>query len=243
MTIRLHISGIPSFLAGSDQLGLDFGDKAGGVNLWNWEDPNTSDPNNYGIVNAGLYDGDDNTIEYAAYSTVGDTISQVALGRRAFKDIEYLFKARVSGENAVGNVVGVKVYRVDPEAPYGNEVEIADLSTTIDENGKWYELSELYYSDVIDDNQRYKVVCYVEEGTGQPYGEAFAYFDYVRIDPNDFLTCDARLEYNFGSSGLARDFNNDCRVDLDDYVVIAENWQMTSPPEPMIKAVRAADEF
>jgi Concanavalin A-like lectin/glucanases superfamily len=229
----------PSFIVryNNDQVVLDYDEKAPGEMSWNWQMEGTlSDPNVYGLVNAGLWDGDESVIEYAGYCTVGDNISQVALGRIAFEDIKYEFKARVGGENAIGNVVGVKFYRVDLESPYGNEVLVSDLNTTIAANDTWYELSGFYNSVAADDNHRFKAVCYIEQGTGPGRGDTFGYFDYVRIDPNEFLSCEAMVAYNFGESGLSRDLNNDCRVDLVDFSIVAGEWLAAAPPEPSINA-------
>ncbi len=233
----------PSFIIryNNGQVVLDFDEKAQGKSSWNWQvneqitDPNNNDPNFWGLANAGLWDGDATNIEYAGYCTIDDTISQVALGRRAFADIQYELKARIGGENAIGNIVGVKFYRVDLESPYGNEVLIADLQKNITANKTWFDVSTLYTSTATDHNQRFKAVCYVQQGTGPGRGESFGYFDFVRIDPVAFMTCQARIDYNFGNSGLTGDLNNDCQVELNDYTLLSEQWQTIFPPEPDIK--------
>ncbi|HBG27964.1 MAG: hypothetical protein A2Y10_03010 [Planctomycetes bacterium GWF2_41_51] len=226
----------PSFIIryNNGQIVLDFGDKAAGEDSWNWEMEGILDnANYYGLVNAGLWDGNPTTIEYAEYCTVGDQIAQVALGRRAYKDIVYDFTARVGGENAIGNKVGVKFYRVDADN-YEDMTLIADISQTITANETWYDLSTTYTSVQADDANRFKVVCYIEQQSGNPRGTAFAYFDKVRIDVNEFLTCDALASYNGGTIG--GDINKDCVVNFRDFADFANEWSADIGVEPAINA-------
>lgn len=226
----------PSFIIryNNGQIVLDFDEKAPGQDSWNWTMEGILDNTNYyGLVNAGLWDANPTTVEYAEYCTVGDQIAQVALGRLAHKDIVYDFTARLGGENAVGNKVGVKFYRVDADN-FEDMTLIADINQTITANQTWYDLHTTYTAVQADDSNRFKVVGYIQQAGGNPRGTAFAYFDKIRIDVNEFLTCDAMAAYNFGNT-IQGDINKDCVVDFEDYTSFAQQWAADIGVEPALK--------
>lgn len=229
------------------------GDSDGvGIPSFNWKVGETfDDPNYWGLVNASDLDGDSNSIEYAAYITVDSNIVQPKVGefaehKRIRKDTEYDFKVRFAGEDAVGNIVGVKIYAAEVSNP-NNVTLLADLNQTIGANGTWYEKSAVFTADEVnypDTNQTFMAECYVLEGTGNPRGTAFGWFDYVRVDVNAVFTCDAYSYYknlnvwgdNNEPNKLPYDFVQDCRMDLQDYSAFAENWFSGNNPEPSVEA-------
>lgn len=225
----------PSFIARRDQIYLDFGEKrigGTGVPSFNWQMQGTlDDPNYYGLVNAGLLDGDASTIEYAAYTTVGDNITQVCVWKPIHAGIKYDFRARFAGENAVNNVIGVKLYAVDVN-DYNDATLLQTLSKTITANATWYDVNTVLTADA-NNFDRFKVVCYIEQGTGNPRGTAFAWFDKVRIDVNEILTCEAL--HNYGGA-YAYDWVEDCRVNFKDLAYLAEDYGFGNNPEPAVSA-------
>lgn len=214
----------PSFIIRYEngEVPLVFGEKSYGHGSWNWSmEGNLGDPNYYGLVNAGLWDGT-NSIEYAGYCTLEDQITQISSWKPIHNGIKYDFTARVGGEDAVGNIVGVKFYQAEA-ADTNNLTLLADLNQTIAANEQWYELSGTFTADANHHLDKFKVVCYVDQGSGNGRGTAFGYFDYVRIDVNEIQTCQARIDY-YGSSGLTGDVIADCKIDFFDYASIAEDW-------------------
>jgi hypothetical protein len=231
----------PSFIAQKDTIVLNPGSKAQGVipgvPSWNWcVEGDTSNLAYFGLVNAAAIDGDPTSYEYAAYTTVGTNVYQKILWKKIHKDHKYDFRVRFAGENAVGNIVGVKFYAVDPnrEDDDPNKVLLVNMSQTITANAQWVQLSTTYTatSDPTIDNKRFKVVCYVEQGSGGARGTAFGWFDYVRIDVNDLLTCGAIYEYHGNDPCLPYDINRDCRMDFVDFAAFADTWMTDIDPEP-----------
>ncbi len=184
----------------------------------------------HGIVNAGLWDGDNTSIEYAGFCTVGDQITQTVIRRTINEGIGYRFVARVGGVDAIGNIIGVKYYAVDESE---NLTLLQDLNTTITANETWNDLEWSYTPSAAHDGQSFKLVCYVEQNIGNGRGTAFAYFDFARINAESFADCDAWKDYNDGYSGLTNDFNQDCIVNLPDYQTVGQDWGMSNSPEPM----------
>lgn len=232
----------PSFIAQKDNIVLDVGEKRQGVipgiPSWNWTvEGDTSNLSYFGLVNAGALDGEPTSAEYAAYTTVGTTVAQRILWKRIHKDHKYDFRVRFAGENAVGNVVGVKFYAVDPNntGDDPNKVLLADLSQTITTNAQWITLNTTYTAttDPTIDNKRFKVICYVDQASGGARGTAFGWFDYVRIDINDLLTCGAVYEYYGYDPNLPYDITRDCKINFEDFTVFADSWMDNINPEPM----------
>jgi len=201
------------------------------VPSYNWKmEGNLGDPNWFGLVNAGALDGNTTSVEYAAYTTVGDQITQVSVWRPIYKDIKYDFKARIAGENAVGNVIGVRFYAVDAN-DYNNMTLLANISKTITANATWYDVNTTFTAGASYDQKRFKAVCYVEQGSGNGRGSAFGWFDYVRIDVNAFLTCQALRAYGVA---LPYDFDGDCHIKFDDFAAFAKDWGMNNDIEPNV---------
>lgn len=231
----------PSFIAQKDNIVLDVGAKRQGaipgIPSWNWTvEGDTSVLSYFGLVNAGALDGEPTSAEYAAYTTVGTDITQRILWKRIHKDHKYDFKVRFAGENAVGNIVGVKFYAVDANntGDDPNKVLLANLSQTITTNAQWITLNTTYTAtaDPTIDNKRFKVVCYVEQGSGGARGSAFGWFDYVRIDVNDLLTCGAIYEYYGSNPDLPYDITRDCKMNFEDFAAFADTWMNSINPEP-----------
>ena len=228
-----------TFIAQRNTIILDFGQKrTGGTGIpsWNWEmEGNLSDPNYYGLVNAGLWDGDPTTAEYAAYTTVGDTIVQPKAGDyglhwKMHKDTKYDLRARFGGENAINNVVGVKFYAVDSNDP-NNKTLLANLNRTIAVNSTWYDVNTTFTADANYEGKEFRVECYINQGSGNPRGTAFGWFDYVRVDANEFYTCQALRAYGVA---LPYDFDGDCHIRFDDFATFASDWAMSNDIEPNI---------
>ncbi len=228
----------PSFIVRykNGQVVLDFDEKStdGDTQFsFNWNVEGVKDDSSYyGLVNAGDWDGDTTNIEYAGFTTVGDQLTQVSGWKPIHENVVYDFTARFGGEDAVGNIVGVKIFSIDASDP--NVVTLlADLNETITTNETWIDKTLQYTADADDHLDSFKVVCYIEQGSGNPRGTAFGYFDFVRIDAVDFLTCQALVDYNYGQSLLTGDFLIDCKVNNKDFVYIADKWQ-TGGVEPQI---------
>jgi hypothetical protein len=234
-----------TFIAQHANIVLSFGEKRTSVTLpeipgaaypsWNWQmEGNLSDANYYGLVNDGLWDGNAATIEYAAFTTVGDIIAQpkdgdYGLHWKIHKDTKYNLKVRFGGENAVNNKVGVKIYAVDPNDP-NIKILLADPNRVITVNSTWYEVNNTFTAGVSHEGKVFRAECYIIKGpTGPARGSTFGHFDYVRIDVNEYLTCQAML-----ASGitLPYDFDGDCRVNFDDFATFANDWAMSDDPEP-----------
>jgi hypothetical protein len=162
-----------TFIAQHGTIVLDFGQKRAGdvdnidyIPSWNWQmEGNLSDRSYYGLVNDGLWDGDPTTAEYAAYTTVGDIIVQPKSGDyglrwKMHKDTKYILKTRFGGENAVNNVVGVRIYAVDSNAPH-NKTLLADLNRTIAVNNTWYDVNTTFTATNFYEGNEFGVECYI----------------------------------------------------------------------------------
>ena len=123
-----------------------------------------------------MWDGDNTSIEYAGFCTVGDQITQTVIRRTINQGIGYRFVARVGGEDAIGNIVGVKYYAVDESE---NMTLLQDLNVTITANETWNDLEWAYTPAAAQDGQSFKLVCYIEQNSGNGRGTAFAYFDFA----------------------------------------------------------------
>ncbi len=213
---------------------LSFGEKRPAAMSYNWTvEGLLTDPNLYGLVNAGIWDGNTATVEYAGYCTVGDKITQVSAWKPIHQDIKYKFQARLGGTDAIGNIVGVKFYAVDA-VDANNMTLLVDLNQTIAANQTWYTKEAFFTATASQHLKKFKAVCYIDQGTGGTRGTACAYFDYVRIDANEFLTCQSKIDYNYGVSPLENDLFEDCRVDYKDFEMIAETWLNSENPEPAV---------
>lgn len=244
-----------TFIGQTDRYALNMGQKrkgtanSVGIPSWNWiVIGDLSDPNKFGLVNAGLLDGDNTTAEYAAYIPVGNKLVQPkpadwSIGfagdfkdhRRIHKNTKYNIKARFAGDvNAVGNVAGVKVYAVEANDP-NNKSLLADLSETVTTAGVWIPKTFLYTADAATyplDNKVFYVECYINQGSGSVNGKGW--FDYVRIDVNSFMTCEALYTYNNGTDPcLPYDITKDCKMDFRDLASFANNWAQKNDPEPI----------
>jgi hypothetical protein len=234
-----------TFIAQHNEIVLNFGEKRVGdannianIPSWNWQvngDLNT--PNCYGLVNDGLWDGNSTTVEYAAYTTVGDIIVQpkdgdYGLRWKMHKDTKYNLKTRFGGENAVNNVVGVRIYAVDSNAPHNKRL-LADLNRTITVNNTWYDVNTTFTADASYEANEFMAECYINQAGGNPRGTAFGHFDYVRIDANEFFNCQALRAYG---TTIPYDFDGDCHVMFDDLVTFARDWKMSNDPEPNVSS-------
>jgi|GEM_PF-1794015 len=199
---------------------------------FNWQMNGTLDnANYYGLVNAATWDGNSVSVEYAAFITVGDTLVQPKNGEYGIhptihKNTVYKFKTRLGGVSAVGNIVGVKIYAAEVADP-NNKTLIATLSQSIAANQTWYELESTYTADEAsypEDNKVFLAECYVEQGSGSARGTAFGYFDYVAINVDSYLTCEAQIH---GQGASVGDLDNDCRINFTDYAIVADGWMST----------------
>ncbi|MEN6383770.1 MAG: LamG-like jellyroll fold domain-containing protein [Phycisphaerales bacterium] len=234
-----------SFIGQKDTIQLALGQKRNGelpgVPSWNWwAEGDISNLSYFGLVNAGAIDGDSSNYEYAAYTTVGTQVvypdpDNYKERSRIHKNTKYDFKLRFAGENAIGNVVGVRFYAADVNNP-ANKTLITDLHQTITANATWIPMTYSFTADAVnfpDNTKTFKVECYVEQGSGNPRGTAFGWFDYVRIDVNDYLDCEA---YYYGHNNsdpcLPYDISKDCKMNMKDFGLIADVWTTTNDPEP-----------
>ncbi|HAL44312.1 MAG: hypothetical protein A2Y12_15325 [Planctomycetes bacterium GWF2_42_9] len=227
----------PTFIALKDTIKLSSGEKATAaansyLPSFNWQMKGSlSDATYYGLANAGLWDGNSLSVEYAAFITIGDNLVQPKNGEygihpRIHKNTIYKFKTRLGGESAVGNIVGVKIYAADVNDP-NNKTLITTLSQSIAANQTWYELQSTYTATEAlypADNKVFLAECFVEQGSGGARGTAFGWFDYVTINIDSYLTCEAKVRAEGASTG---DLNADCKINFEDYTVVAQNWMAT----------------
>ncbi|MGA2914700.1 MAG: LamG-like jellyroll fold domain-containing protein [Sedimentisphaerales bacterium] len=253
----------PTFIAQKNTIALNIGQKKKGlipgIPSWNWGvKGDLNDVNLFGLVNAGAVDGDTSTAEYAAYTTVNTMIVQ-PIGDyygnyytpptywggdfkdhwRIHKNTKYDFKTRFAGENAVGNIVGVRLYTTDVNDP-NIKTLLTDMSQTVADNNHWYSFGGTFTADegnYPSNNKVFYVECYINQGTGNPRGTAFGWFDYVRIDVNSFLTCEALYShYNGVDPCIPYDLVEDCRMNFKDFAEFAESWADSDNPEPIVSS-------
>lgn len=202
---------------------------------WNWLIADNSGQKAHGIRNVSLWDeGDPNIIKYAAFVAPQVELYQVAnpaagAWRPIREGIRYNLKASVAGLNAVGNRVGVRFYKCSQTDPNG--VLIADpneTSAVITANQKWVNLSASYISAAADDYAYFKAVAYTKVESG-PSNDTWGYFDSIVIEADAPVTCSGVR--NLGLLNRA-DFDQNCRVDLEDLAQAAARWQQSNSPEP-----------
>lgn len=238
-----------TFFAQHIKYGLAFGEKQPGqsagnyIPSWNWKvEGFRINPNWFGLVNAGLVDGDANTVELAAYTSVGNPIRQAPVdsGRaKIHKNTKYDLTARFCAEdaNSIGAVIGVRFYAATPDR--SSQSLIVDFSETITTPQQWYTHSTTFTATEAafpNDDHQFLVECYVEGDTATYQGKAFGWFDYARVDVNEYLTCESVYDYGYGTLGTdlyrGDSDTNSCGVNLHDYsAVSADNWAVDNRPD------------
>ncbi len=205
---------------------------------WNWHITNNSGiSTGYGMQNVSLWDGGEpNVIRYAAFITTEVQLHQEANPAAGSwqpirEDIRYNLKARVAGENAVGNVIKVAFYKRSQADPNYAE-PIVDPNTTaitVTEDRKWQNIYADYTSGADDDLKYFQVIATIEQKDGPGVGETWAYFDSIVIDVDAPVSC--KGVKNLGLLNAA-DFDEDCQVSMTDLAEVAAQWQDAIALEP-----------
>ena len=227
----------PTFIYEYSDWQLDYEEALSPHTPWNWN-VEVSDPNgSFGIRNVSTWDdGDPMIVKYAAFITAGDLLYQKPFTGGAWKPalegVRYNLSARIAGDNAIDDIVGVKFYTFSLEDP-NNRTLIADLNATILEDKIWHDLSTQFVADADSDNKYFMAQAYVTKTAGPPTELVLGYFDEIVISVDGPANCIGIK--NLGDLNPA-DFDEDCEVALNDYTYLAEDWQVSTIPEPSTSA-------